>query len=153
MTIPLLQRRWWVAGAVCATVAMVGCTKVGPPPGPPRKPTVPAAGVVTLRGKPLAKANVTFHPNSGDWSSIATTDESGAFTLGTYGAADGAPAGGYRVSVAVSTTTEIEPGVLAPLPEGGGRSPVPLSYADPVNSGLTADIPEAGDREIRIDLK
>jgi hypothetical protein len=138
---------------VCAAFAAVGCARVGPPPGPPRLPTVPAAGVVLHRGKPLAKASVAFHRDDGLASALATTDESGGFTLGTYATADGAPAGGYRVSVAVSTTTEIEPGVLAPLPEGGSRSVIPPHYADPTTSGLTAKIPEAGDLGIRIELE
>lgn len=114
---------------------------------------MPAGGVILHRGQPVAKATVVFHRNDGLVSSNATTDDAGRFMMGTYGSADGAPAGGYKVSVAVSTTTEIEPGVLAPLPEGGARSPIPLTYADPSTSGLKVEIPDGGDREITIELK
>lgn len=150
------NRTWGRTSLLVASlmvIAMVGCMRSGPSPGPPRLSTVPASGVVLHRGQPVAKATVAFHRNDGLVSSNATTDDTGRFSLGTYGASDGAPAGGYRVSVAVSTTTEIEPGVLAPLPEGGARSPIPLTYADPSTSGLKVEIPDAGDREIKIELK
>lgn len=140
------------AALVLATWLAAGCARVGPPPGPPRLPTVPAAGVVRYRGQPLAKASLVFHREDGLASALAKTDESGGFTLGTYAAADGAPAGGYRVSVAISTTTEIEPGVLAPLPEGGSRSGLPLRYSDPSTSGLKVTIPEGGNEDIQLEI-
>jgi len=148
---PGLATAW--RGFVLAAWLAAGCAKVGPPPGPPRLPTVPAAGVVRHRGQPLVKASLVFHREDGLASALAKTDESGGFTLGTYAAADGAPAGGYRVSVAISTTTEIEPGVLAPLPEGGVRSLIPQRYADPSTSGLKVTIPEAGNRDIQIEIE
>src|SRR5436190_4338876 len=62
-----------------------------------RPPVVPASGVVTHDGQPLAGANIVFLPKSGSHTAFATTDEQGKFQLTTFDAGDGAVAGDYDV--------------------------------------------------------
>jgi len=146
----------WVRIAVVvafATVAVAGCGRSGVPAGPPRSPTVAAAGVLTVRGQPVAGATVVMHHAEGRASAIGTTDAEGRFTLTTYQKDDGAPAGQYRVTVAKNDTTEVEPGVLAPLSAEPTRPTIPPSYGNPETSGLTCEIPPDGNTEIRVDLK
>ncbi len=129
-----------------------GCGAEGPG-GPERLPTVPAAGVVTYQGKPLANASVSFQHTSGVVTAGGKTDSDGRFTLSTYGENDGAPAGSYRVTVAVNAVQEIEPGVLAPEPPGGFKSPIPDKYANPDTSGLEVEIPAEGTTDLKIELR
>ncbi|MFO0820678.1 MAG: carboxypeptidase-like regulatory domain-containing protein [Pirellulales bacterium] len=138
--------------SVCVAAALVGCGPSGPPE-PEKLPVVPAAGVVTYQGKPVADASVAFQHTGGKVSATGKTDAEGKFKLSTYGKDDGAPAGGYRVTVAVSGVKEIEPGVLAPVPEGGFQSPIPLKYANPVETDLNVEVPAAGNNDIKIELK
>ena len=143
----------FVMAVAYATVAGSGCGRSGVPAGPPRLPTVAAAGVLTVRGQPVAGATVVMHHAEGRASAIGTTDAEGRFTLTTYQKDDGAPAGHYRVTVAKNDTTEVEPGVLAPLSAEPTRPTIPLSYGNPDTSGLTCEIPPDGNTEIRVDLK
>jgi hypothetical protein len=129
-----------------------GCTDSGPP-GPKQLPVFPSGGKVTYQGNPLPNADVSFQHKEGSATATAKTDAQGSFTLSTYGDKDGAPAGAYRVTVAVSAVQEIEPGVLAPEPPGGFKSPIPAQYGNPETSGLTADIPEGGKQDLVIELK
>ena len=130
----------------------VGCGSDGPP-APEKLPVVPASGVVIYQGKPVAEASVAFQHTEGKVSATGKTDANGKFKLSTYGKDDGAPAGGYRVTVAVSGVKEIEPGVLAPVPEGGFQSPIPLKYANPVETDLNVEIPAAGSSDLKLELK
>ena len=87
-----------LTGVLLLALAAVGC---GGSDG--RKPTFPTRGKVLVGGKPAAKAQVTFHPRSDpDGKSprpSATVEADGSFTLQTYTAGDGAPAGDYAVTV------------------------------------------------------
>jgi hypothetical protein len=74
-----------VAGLVVGLVALLvnGC-------GAPVPKIVPAAGVVTLNGKPLPKARVRFCPDGvpgagADFTAEGSTDEAGRFTLTCHG--------------------------------------------------------------------
>jgi hypothetical protein len=68
-------------------------------------PVAKTTGRVMCEGKPVAQAHVFFEPletgasaNVGK-GAFAVTDESGAFTLSTYGNGDGAVVGKHRVRV------------------------------------------------------
>jgi hypothetical protein len=71
--------------------------------GDARKPAFPVKGQVLVGGKPAAKAQIIFHPltdpdgKAPRPSGQVTAD--GSFTLNTYTAGDGAPAGEYAVTV------------------------------------------------------
>jgi hypothetical protein len=81
-----------------ALVTALGC-------GPEAAKVVPVSGVVTLDGKPLAGATVTFSPvakpgetNAGD-GSAGKTDANGQYTLATTRGVPGAQVGKHRVSI------------------------------------------------------
>jgi hypothetical protein len=141
------------AALLAGGIAAAGCSRSRRQRGPARMPTVPAGGVVTHRGKPVAKASVVFLHEGGSASAVGTTDAEARFALTTYSRDDGAPVGKYRMTVAMVDTTEIEPGVLAPLPANCGRPGVPANYANAATSGLTCEIAASGNPEIRIELK
>jgi hypothetical protein len=69
---------------------------------------VKVEGVVTLDGKPLSGATITFYPveESGGHSASGRTDSDGSFRLTTYRTDDGALPGEYKVIVEVKEATE-----------------------------------------------
>ncbi|MEZ6131614.1 MAG: hypothetical protein R3C59_23330 [Planctomycetaceae bacterium] len=76
-----------------------GCGK--PPKGGPREATYPITGVVTVDGNPETQVQVTCHPVSESKlsaPSVAYTNADGEFSIGTYEAGDGAPAGDYKLT-------------------------------------------------------
>ncbi len=132
-------------------VILVGCE----PPQPTAEifPTVPAAGVLTYKGQPLAKHHVTFDPMDGRRAASGVTDAEGKFILGTNDTGDGAVVGIHTVTIVAAPPVDtVEPGQ-----EGPGMMPIPQStipekFSNKDTSGLTQTIPESGDREIKIDL-
>ncbi|MFO0845021.1 MAG: hypothetical protein U0797_21965, partial [Gemmataceae bacterium] len=66
-------------------------------------PVFPVKGSVLVGGKPAEKAQVIFHPvNDADPKAPRATGEvaaDGSFSLSTYTAGDGVPAGEYAVTV------------------------------------------------------
>jgi hypothetical protein len=102
-------------------------------------------GFVYFAGTPAAGATVSFYlknPQPGGLSHAADalTEADGSFTLSTYVAGDGAPAGQYVVTV----TRETEYG----KPD---RNSLPAKYAKPTTSGLTAQV-KSGTNEIVLEL-
>lgn len=75
-------------------IALTGCSSSS------RPPTYPVTGTVSLQGKPVAGAAVTFVPadTEGEAAS-AITDSDGKYALTTWEAGDGARPGQYRVKV------------------------------------------------------
>jgi len=145
-----------VLAAVTLVSALAGCGGERPPAagGLPRQSTVPVAGTVRHAGKPVANATLALRSADGVILARGRSDAEGRFAaLATYAPDDGAPPGRYRVMVAVSGATEIEPGVLAPEPPGGFVSPIPLKYAQFETSDLEVEIPAAGTSELVIDLE
>jgi len=65
----------------------------------------PVTGKVTCQGKPVTEASITFSPFSQDAkakagkAAEATLNDSGEFTLNTYGNGDGAVIGKHRVTI------------------------------------------------------
>lgn len=71
-----------------------------------RKPVYPVSGKVTFQGKPATGAFVSLQPaddpNLDNWPTgfpRGTASGDGTFTLSTYEAGDGAPAGRYNVII------------------------------------------------------
>lgn len=146
--------KWALFGVILAVVAgLEGC-------GSGRPKTVPVTGVVTLDGKPIEGANVTFYPDTGETAgagaqqkkadgpgrpATGTTDKDGKFTLKTFEPGDGALPGKYKVAIIKKEVT----GFLADKDGlSGGIAPegvkenwiIPPKYADPNKSGLTAEV-------------
>src|SRR5262245_12374499 len=68
--------------------------------------TVKVEGVVTLDGKPLPAATVTFVPDGNGRAASGRTDQDGIFRLTTFRTDDGAVPGEYKVTVVVDKPTE-----------------------------------------------
>jgi len=85
-----MSRRW--LGAAPILLVAVGC-------GSRLPPTAAVSGTLTLAGKPLAGAAVSFVNDAAPRFAIGTTDASGRYTLTTFAAGDGAVLGEHRVVV------------------------------------------------------
>jgi hypothetical protein len=82
----------------------------------------PVSGRVTLDGKPLADAVVSFMPeDEGGVAPSGVTDKSGIYTLRQTAEADGAPAGHYTVRI--TTYREGKPWADPPVPGAAERVP------------------------------
>lgn len=118
--------------------------------------TVPAAGVVTLDGKPVEGAQVVLVPASGDMQTGAfgTTDASGRFTLRAFEQKPGAIPGEYKVQVSKTIEVRLD-GAKGSL-DGGDpvrfEYGVPGRYTGAKTSGLAVSIPEGGKRDITLSL-
>jgi hypothetical protein len=109
---------------------------------------VPAGGVVTLDGKPLAQAVVSFMPKHGPMA-VGETDENGHYTL-SFGR-EGAPVGDYVVAVSYLVSAEGEPQGLAARsslvsPPGmrTAEERLPREFSDLGRSKLRARVPPGG---------
>ena len=136
------------ATLLVATTVLAGCSKSGPP----REATNAAKGQVLLDGEPLAGAFVVLHrqgETAAEGSSEAPkapaaralTEADGRFTLTTYDAGDGVPAGEYVVTV-----------VQRPAQKNGesfepGPNVLPPRYASPTTTNLKVRI-AAGENEL-----
>jgi hypothetical protein len=103
------------------------------------KKTYPVKGQVLFQGKAAKGAAVTLRPLSTEdhpWTKpSAEVDENGEFTVTTYKAGDGAPAGEYAVTI-----VWLPPGYAGPLEKG---NKLPARYADPATSGLKIEVKAA----------
>lgn len=127
---------------VMVMLAAVGCGKAAPK-------LHPATGTVTLDGKPLADATVSFVPASGA-PSDGKTDDSGKYTIMTSGR-PGLPAGACKVTVSKFTSAGEMP-AMAPSPDDMRKmyekkkkgdvekGEVPAKYGRADTSGLSADV-------------
>jgi hypothetical protein len=107
----------------------------------------PVAGTVTLDGKPLADATVTFTPLEARKELLpasGVTDSQGRYILWTEDQAGAAPG---RHAVSIVTKPLLAPGESLPddrslwkLPE----NPAPDQYADPEKSGLSFTVTPEG---------
>lgn len=147
---------------VLSAALLVGC-------GPAAPTLFPASGTITLGGKPLEGATVTFMPASGPPSN-GMTDASGKYTIMT-GGKPGAVAGACQVAV-----TKAAGSVAAPAAGGGdprqqmeemqkkmvsqmqamqnrkpgevGKSEIPEKFTRPDTSGLTANVTADGAKNV-----
>lgn len=106
-----------------------------------RKPVFPVRGSVLVAGKPAVNALVIFHPlTDPDPKAMkpnGEVDADGKFTLNTYTAGDGAPAGEYAVTV-----LWLEGGASSGGDAGSGSDKLGNRYANPRTSGLRAQVRE-----------
>lgn len=108
-----------------------------------RQSTFPVRGQVTLDGKPVANATIVFKPVDASkfkWREQpqAKSDAEGRFTVFTYEANDGAPAGDYRVGIAILAAAEDEGSDQVRHEKGAVK--IPARYGDAATSGLTARV-------------
>ena len=142
---------------------LLGCS--GEAPGPK---TAKVTGVVTYKGVPVVGATVTFTASSkSPRTGVGVTDDKGGFTIGTFGANDGAVLGDHVVTV-----TKRQGGTEQMKPEdymknmtagpGGGSKPaipgsdikneLPEKYASAEKSPLKAKVEAGAKNEFKFDL-
>jgi hypothetical protein len=116
-----------LAASVLAVLA--GC---GGPAGPARHPV---RGQVLWNGRPLAEAQVIFHPQfSADEEfpqPIGQTDAQGNFRLSTLQANDGAPVGEYRITIELRDLRNVGEETVR-----DGPNLLPARFVRPQESGL-----------------
>src|SRR5215475_13197743 len=84
-------------------IVLTGCSS-----GRPK--TYRVTGTVTMQGKPVAGAAITFVPTSNEGEAAsAITDSEGKYALTTWQAGDGARPGEYRVKVSKQEQTAVDP--------------------------------------------
>jgi hypothetical protein len=118
--------------ALLVFVFATGCSKA-----PPRPAVHPVSGKVTFDGRPAAGAQVVFHPKTATAAiptPSAKADSQGNFSLTTYDAADGAPAGDYAVTV------ELRPVVTKNGELEWGPNTLPPQYGSPKTTRVAASI-------------
>lgn len=121
-------------------------------------------GTVTYEGGPVEGAIVSFVPKEGKGrSATGTTDENGAFKLGTIAADDGVLPGDYNVTI---RKFEVEPSpyqhmtdmeeqkqaAKGPLPIPKPEELLPEKYAKAATSGLEVTVGDDGAKDLNFDL-
>lgn len=137
----------------CAFLAMAALALPACGGREPRLAVHPASGQVVLKGEPVPKALVRFHP--ADPATVrypageegppifptTETDAQGRFSLSTYLADDGVPAGSYAVTVAAGASDEEVEGSDAPPRKARRQGPTPGEiYRDPSTTPLKATV-------------
>src|SRR6185437_7540029 len=84
----------WTLPIVAALLTLGGCSGGGKHPA-----TAPVSGTVTYQGKAVEGATVSFSLVGGGGVSTAITDAAGKYVLRTFGEADGAVPGDYKVTI------------------------------------------------------
>ncbi len=128
---------------------------------------VPTSGTVTLNGKPLQGAAITFVPVGNDAvrRAYGKTDATGRYELMTpvrgrsIDESKGAIPGKYQVMInklRMPDGSDVTDDVTdADAMEKGAVESLPAIYSDPEKTRLTADVSKAGEQgtEINFDLK
>jgi hypothetical protein len=130
-----------------AVVGLAGCG------GPDRVPVHPVAGTLLVGGRPAANAHVVFHPTDGAVAvrPVAVTGPDGVYRLTTFAAGDGAPAGGYVVTVFWPADTM--PADPCDCPDPSAHDRLRGAYLDPARSPLRAAVVPGENRvELRAEV-
>jgi hypothetical protein len=153
--------------ASCSLALLAGCGG-----GERLEGTVNAGGTVTLDGKAVDGATVSFVPDGEGRSASAMTSSDGTFRLTTVNPGDGAIPGRYRISVTklsqatgdgrASSQEEGMNQIRERMKNGGEaamRKPaekpkdeLPARYKDPATSGLVETIQASGDNTHKLEL-
>jgi len=121
-------------------------------------------GTVTLEGKPLVGAVVSFHPVSKDGGvALGATDRFGHFGMKTPGLGNGVVPGEYRVTVTKLASEEkmMDPDEAKQYTSQTGKLPpspkvtnlVPAKFASSETSGLSATVKPGATTPFQFDLK
>lgn len=119
--------------AIAALVLVAGCSR--------QMPVHPVSGRVTLDGRPLVDAQISFRPQQGP-GAFATLDTEGRYRLSTRSSGDGAVAGEHivtlsQVTVGLVLEPDQPPRLEKPTP---GAVPVPERYVSAETSDLRATV-------------
>jgi hypothetical protein len=140
-----------LVGAAAGYVLRGADLRIGPPA------VYQATGSVTLDGKPVDTATVTFWPaNPADPDAAspeaAVTGPDGRFTLGDPNYHTGLRAGAYKVTVSRMVTDSGQAMADLKPEEGGARETLPSRYRTPSDTPLTATV-AAGPNECSFTLE
>lgn len=156
-----MKRLMTLGGFLCSMV-LVGC-------GSNLPSTVPVTGTVTLDGKPVEGASVSFL-SSENVVATGITDASGKYSLKTIVGeqmAEGAVPGTHSIGVAKSTgqgvdaaTTPEEMKAMTTqmmttptnAPEFKQTHIIPQKYNNPMMSNLKAEVTQGGTNEVNLEL-
>jgi len=135
-----------------STLAIVGLVLTGCS-NSSRPPTYRVTGTVTLKGKPVAGAAVTFVPTGTEGEAAsAISDSEGKYALTTWEAGDGARPGEYRVKISAQEQKAVDPSTMvqnltieeeqkiyveSKKPAPPAKRLIPIKYEDDQTSGLT----------------
>lgn len=135
----------WLAAAV---VLLLGCG------GGDGYKYVPVSGQITLGGKPVADARVSFAPVGSDNNrhpgvgSYGRTDADGRFSLKVVGTDQaGAAVGKHRVEVVASDEAAVDPNFPDAAPKARKPAAPPQTYS------LEVEVPAGGLKDKVIELK
>lgn len=157
MSIPYpLTNRAAMLLLLLGVAAFIGC-------GQERLPgLVPASGIVTYQGDPIADAWVTFvpsQPGSSQRAASSVTDGQGHFTMTTLDPQDGVVPGEYfvKISKKVDSTDNSKADIDAgrAKPKNNTRHiqyVIPQKYEQPEESGLVVQIESQGNQAIEFHL-
>ncbi len=158
--------------AACLLSLVLGCSR-----GRQHPPTHAVTGLVTVDGKPVKDAIVSFLPANGQYPANGTTDALGRYELTSFTRGDGAMEGSFRVTIVkYEKEGEDKPAVSAEKPaaaeaeseetgnEGyvpagmvvsqydeGPKNLLPKQYSDQQETPLTAEV-KADQNSIDFDL-
>jgi len=137
------RRAACLAAALALTFGLVGCAGNATDGN-----LVPVTGNVTLDGKPLAGASVTFAVVGGTpgLGGVGITDEAGNFEIADFRAGKGLAPGEYKVLVSkivMADGSPIPAGTVS-IAELSTRDLVPRRYSDPNATVLKQTVREGG---------
>lgn len=120
-------------------------------------PTGTVSGTVTMGGKPLTDATITFIGETNGDTASGVLQSDGTYSL-KYGSGFGVPAGDYRVVVVAGAAASSGPTNPEDLMKTVKvpqvvKSPIPDKYRDPKTSALVAVVKEGTNPNIDFDLK
>jgi hypothetical protein len=129
-----------------------------------RPPVFKVRGKVTMQGKPVPNADVTFIHKESNRASFGKTNAEGEYKLTTFNANDGAVEGKHDVSVVdippapeTPAIADVESADYQPPKIGQDTMPVaksrlPQRYADPSTSGLFGVVNADGENVVDLEL-
>jgi hypothetical protein len=139
--------RLWAAVAAVVAASAAGCGKDA---GEPRVPVFPVKGEIVIDGQPTPGAFLVFHPVGQTGRDVlkprGRANNDGTFQVGTYGSADGAPVGQYKVTVEYTPLVDRDGDVRA------GPNVVPSQYSKAETTPLSADVKEGENSLPRIEI-
>jgi hypothetical protein len=124
-------------------VGLVGCSETT------STSLIPVTGNVTMDGKPLAGASITFTGigSTPGLGGVGVTDDAGNFEVSHFRAGKGLDAGDYKVMISklvMSDGAPIPAGTLS-IAELSTRQLVPRRYNDVNNTILKVTVKDGGD--------
>ncbi len=130
-------------------ILLTACAALVAGCGDERPDTLPAGGMVTYNGQPVAEARVMFMVEGGRPASGMTNSE-GRFELMTFEPGDGALPGEHKVTVTKKETV-VDP-AKPDDPYAPMRDLLPARYGNPTKSDLSAKVEAGGENDFTFDL-